>query len=166
LKVQSAPIAPRIYQNLGGNPEALAMSADAIFHQAYDDLIQGNFDLAIEGFRAFLKNFPSSEKADDAQYGIGEAHYAMRNYPEAIAALTAVINTYPSGDKIASAYFKRAKSELLIGEKENAINDYKTVVQKYASAPEAGLAANELTQLGVDLSKPAKPSQTRRKPPV
>jgi TolA-binding protein len=90
----------------------------------------------------------------------------MRNYPEAIAALTAVINTYPSGDKIASAYFKRAKSELLIGEKENAINDYKTVVQKYASAPEAGLAANELTQLGVDLSKPAKPSQTRRKPPV
>jgi tol-pal system protein YbgF len=166
MKVQSSPITPRIYQNLGSNPEALAMSADAIFHQAYNDLIQGNFDLAIEGFRAFLKNFPSSEKADDAQYNIGEAHYSARNYPEAIAAFTAVINTYPSGDKIASAYFKRAKAELLIGEKENAISDFKTVVQKYASAAEAGLATAELTQLGVDLSKPARPSQPRRKPPV
>lgn len=165
MKVQSAPIAPRIYQSAAASPETLAMSADAIFHQAFADLIQGNFDLALEGFRAFLKNFPSSEKADDAQYNIGEAYYSMRNYPEAIAAFTAVIQNYPAGDKLASAYFKRAKAELLTGERESAVADFRTVVQKFPSAPEAGLASAELTQLGVD-PKQARPPAARRKPPA
>lgn len=165
LKVQSKPITQRIYQSAAGNPDALAVSADGIYNEAYTDLVQGNFDLALEGFRTFLSSFPSNEKADDAQYNIGEVCFSMRNYPEAVAAFTAVINNYPSGDKIASAYFKRAKVELLMGERENAISDFRTVVQKYASAPEAGLAANELKQLGVDPSKAApRQSPARRKP--
>jgi tol-pal system protein YbgF len=164
MKVQAKPITQRAYQGAGTNPESLAFSAETIYHEAYNDLIQGNFDLAMEGFRAFLKNFPSSEKADDAQYNIGEAYYSLRNFPDAITAFSAVINTYPAGDKIASAYFKRAKAELLVGENENAISDFKTVAQKYASAPEAGLAAAELVQLGVELSKTAKPAPARRKP--
>ena len=165
LKVQSKPITQRIYQSAAGNPDALALSADGIYNEAYTDLVQGHFDLALEGFRAFLSSFPTNEKADDAQYNIGEVYFSMRNYPEAVAAFTAVVNNYPSGDKIASAYFKRAKVELLMGEQENAISDFRTVVQKYAAAPEAGLAANELKQLGVDPSKPApRTSRARKKP--
>ncbi len=162
LKVQSKPITQRVFQNAGSDPGTMMLSADTIYNEAFNDLVQGNLDLAIEGFTAFIKSYPSSEKADDAQYNIGEAYYNSGKYPQAIAAFTRVMNDYPSGDKVASAYFKRAKAELAIKERENAIEDLKTVVLKHASSPEAGLAKNELENLGIDLSKPARPA-TRRK---
>ncbi|MFH1573469.1 MAG: tetratricopeptide repeat protein [Acidobacteriota bacterium] len=164
MKVESKPITQRIYQSAASTPGSQSLSADGIYYEAYNDLIQGNFDLAVEGFRAFLKNFPSNEKADDAQYNIGEAFYSSKKFPEAITAFTAVINDHPDGDKAASAYFKRGKAELLIGERENATNDFKTVVQKYGDTPEASLAAGELTQLGVDPTKLGRPAPARRRP--
>jgi tol-pal system protein YbgF len=161
MKVQSKPIATqRVYQNPGDGSATL--SPDSIYNEALNDLIQGNLDLAIEGFTAFIKSYPTSDKADDAQYNIGEAYYNSGKYPQAIAAFTRVLNDYPSGDKVATAYFKRAKAELAIKERDNAIEDLKTVVQKFAATPEAGLAKNELENLGVDLSKPARPTSRRK----
>ncbi len=164
MRVQSKPITQRIFQAAGANPQTLALSADAIYNEAFNDLIQGNFDLAIEGFRAFLRSFPSNENADDAQYNIGEAFYAARKLPDAIAAFAKVISDYPSGDKVASAHFKRAKAHLLMGDRTNAISDFRRVVEKYPAAPEAGLAESELKELGVDISKPSTGSTPRRRP--
>jgi tol-pal system protein YbgF len=156
MKVQSAPLTQRAYQSIGnegGNP---SVSPDTIYTQAYKDLVQGNLDLAIEGFSAFIRNFPTNDKAAAAQYNIGEAYYNQHKMPQAIAAFTRILNDYPNSDKVASALFKRGKAELAIGEKDNAIEDYKTVVRKYPAAPEANLAKAELDNLGVDLNKPAK----------
>lgn len=160
MKVQAKPIAQRVYQNPGDGSATL--SPDAIYNEALNDLIQGNLDLAIEGFTAFIKNYPASDKADDAQYNIGEAYYNSGKYPQAIAAFTRVLNDYQSGDKVATAYFKRAKAELAIKERDNAVEDLKTVVQKFAATPEAGLAKNELENLGIDPSKPARPTSRRK----
>jgi len=88
IKVQSNPITQRTYQTAPGDPERLAFSADEIFHQAFTDLVQGNLDFAIEGFKSFLQNFPSNEKADDAQYNIGEAYYGSGKYSMALTAFT------------------------------------------------------------------------------
>src|SRR5207247_10471685 len=75
MKTQAKEITPRRFQSPGGDSGPLAMSSDTIFYQAYNDLVQGNLDLAIQGFTSFVTNFPASEKADDAQYYIGEAYY-------------------------------------------------------------------------------------------
>ena len=147
--VQSKPITNRTYQTALNDPERLAFSADEIFHQAFSDLVQGNLDFAIEGFKSFLQNFPSNEKADDAQYNIGEAYYGSEKYSMALDAFTKVLEEYPDGDKIASAYFKRAKVNLALGDKESAIEDFRIVVKKYSEAPEARLAESELTNLGI-----------------
>jgi tol-pal system protein YbgF len=164
LKVQAKPITQRTYQSPGGDSGNPSLSADAIYTEAFNDLVQGNLDLAIEGFSAFIKNYPSHERADDAQYNIGEAYYNSGKYPQAISAFTRVLNDYPSADKVPSAYFKRAKAELVINERDNAIEDLKIVVQKYSSSAEAGLAKNELSTLGVQLNKPVRSGSTRRKP--
>jgi len=163
MKVQSKAMSERAYQSVPGDPAALSLSADTIFNEAYNDLVQGNFDLAIEGFSAFIKSFPSSEKADDAQYNIGEAYYNSRRLQQAIAAFTRVIDDYPNADKVTSAYFKRGKAEVALGENENAIEDFKLIVQKYPTAAEASLAKTELENLGVNLSRQTKPAKPRRK---
>ncbi len=162
LKVQSKPIQPAAFApggDLGGVP-----SPDAAYGQAYSDLIQGNFDLAVDGFTNFLKNYPAHDKACDAQYGIGEAYYNSNKLPQAIAAFTRVVNDYPAGDKVVSAYFKRAKAEIGIRERDNAIADFKTVIEKFPDSPEASLAKTELDNLGVSLKPQKSPGTARRKP--
>jgi TolA-binding protein len=154
LKVQAKSISPTAKPQDDMTAADSGLSADAIYNQAFNDLIQGNFDLAIQGFTAYIRNFPTSDKADDAQYN-------QNKLPQAVASFTRVINDYPGGDKTATALFKRAKAELAMQEKDNAIADLKDVIQKYGTAPEADLAKAELANLGVNLLNPAPP---RRKP--
>ncbi len=159
LKVQSKPITQRL--DNGGNP---AGSADQAYTQALNDLIQGNLDMAIEEFTAFIRDNPSSDKADDAQYNIGEAFYNSNRWPQAIAAFTRVINEYPDSDKVASAYFKRAKAELETHDKDSAVADFRSVVEKFDSSPEASLSQTELEKLGVSRSKAVPNARSRKRP--
>jgi tol-pal system protein YbgF len=152
MKVQTKPIAPRAFQT---PPDAAntPISPDQIFSEAYNDLIQGNFDLAIQGFNAFLANFPTNEKADDAQYNIGEAFYNDKKFSQSIAAFGKVINEYSTGDKVASALFKRGLAALALKQKDAAVADFKILLSRYATSPEADLAKAELTKLGIDPAK-------------
>jgi hypothetical protein len=47
--------------------------------------------------------------------------------------------------------------ELALQQKDNAIADFKTVIDKYSTAPEASLAKAELGKLGINVSKTAQP---------
>jgi tol-pal system protein YbgF len=165
LKVQAKPIGQDFQSPAPGGSPAGAVSPDSVYNAAYNDLVQGNFDLAIQGFTSFVQNFPGSDKADDSAYNIGEAYYNQNKLPQAIAAFTRVLNDYLKGDKVPSALFKRGKTELLMQEKDNAIEDFKAVIDKYPDAAEAGLAKGELQSLGVDISKPARPAAPRRRKP-
>ena len=162
IKVQSKPITQRLFQTAGDNPDMLAMAADQIYGEAYNDLIQGSLELAIEGFSAFLKDFPTNEKADDAQYNIGEAYYAGRKYQDAVDAFSRVISNYASGSKVPSALYKRGKAEMALQQKDAAIADFKSVLEKFPTAPEANLARAELEKLGIDISKLTKPAVKRK----
>lgn len=162
IQVQSKPITQRLFQTASDNPDMLAMAADQIYGEAYNDLIQGNLELAIEGFSAFLKDFPTNEKADDAQYSIGEAYYASRKYQDAIEAFARVISNYASGGKVPSALYKRGKAAMALQQKDAAVADFKSVLEKYPTAPEANLARAELDKLGIDTSKLAKPAVKRK----
>ena len=163
MKVQTKPLAQRTFQNAADNPAQLSSSAEQIYSEAYNDLIQGNLDFAIQGFTAFLRNFPTNDKADDAQYNIGEAYYNDGKYAQAIVAFSKVLTDYGSGDKAASALFKRGKSELALQQKEGAIADFKTVIGKYPNEPEAALAKSELQKLGIDPSKPPAKTPVKKK---
>jgi tol-pal system protein YbgF len=124
--------------------------------------VQGNFDLAIQGFTAYLNSFPTGEKAAAAHYNIGEAYYSQNKIPAAIAAFTRIINDYPSSDRVASALFKRGKAELESKERQNAIADFKAIIEKFPAAPESNLAKTALADLGVSLAKPKEPTRKTR----
>src|SRR5262249_16561792 len=54
--------------------QVVALSPQKMQDAALSDYAIGQFDLAIEGFQAYLKNFPKSDWADDAQL------YVCRSY--------------------------------------------------------------------------------------
>jgi tol-pal system protein YbgF len=140
LKVQSKPM----HQILPTDVSA----ADATFNQALNDLIGGDSDVAIEGFNAYLKFFPSGDKADAATYYIGEAHYNMKRYPQAMESFTQIIEKSPDLARVASALYKRGKSALAMDMKESAIADFNEVIRRFPDAPEASLSKAELQSLG------------------
>lgn len=150
LKVQSAALA---------EPPPSGLSPEVLYNQAYGDFVQGNFDLAIEGFTSYVSTYPGGDRAPDALLNIGDAHAARNRLPQAVGAFTRVINDHAGSEKVPSALYKRARVELAMQEKENAVADLRNIVEKFPQSPEAVLARAELDRLTA--SKPAAPARRK-----
>jgi tol-pal system protein YbgF len=83
-----------------------AGSDRANYQAAFDLLKGGNYDKATAAFQQFLRTFPDSALADNAQYWLGESYYVTRNYPEALKAFRKVVDSYPNSRKLADAWLK------------------------------------------------------------
>src|SRR5262249_53006160 len=82
------------------------ISPQRMYDNAYSDYMAGQYEIAIQGFTAFISSFPRSDKADDAQLNIGNALYSAGKYTEAAGAFQKVISNYPQSDSVAVAYYK------------------------------------------------------------
>jgi tol-pal system protein YbgF len=137
-----------------------SLSPESMYNQAFNDFVQGNFDLAIQGFTVYINTYPGGDKAASALLNIGEAYSSQKKLPQAIAVFTRIINEYSQAPAVPTALYKRAKCELDLQKKDDAIADLKNIMDKYANTSEAENAKTELQQLGV-----LKPAGTIRKKP-
>ena len=134
------------------------LSASSMFGQAQRDYLQGDFELAIEGFTVFIENFPEGEQAARAQLYIGESSSALNDLKGAVEAFTRVIDDYPQASVVPTALFKRARNETALQQRDNAIADFKDILDRFPNASEADLARSEL-QLLENAQKPKAPAK-------
>ncbi len=106
-----------------------------------------DYRLAISRFKEFLQKHPKSKLANNAQYWIGESHYALREFDQAILEFDAVRSRYPQADKVPAALLKQGFAFAELGEKVNARLILQEVVEKYAQSPEAAQAKQKLRSL-------------------
>jgi tol-pal system protein YbgF len=106
-----------------------------------------DYRLAITRFKEFLQKHPKSKLANNAQYWIGESHYALREFDQAILEFDAVRSRYPQADKVPAALLKQGFAFAELGEKVNARLILQEVVEKYAQSPEAAQAKQKLRAL-------------------
>jgi tol-pal system protein YbgF len=123
-------------------PAAGAPAPRELYSQAYADYARGNFDLAIQEYEEYLRNYPDTDLADNAQYWIGECLYAKKQFGEAIAAWDTMLRTYPASDKIPDARFKKGMALERLGRRTQALIEYRYVVDRYPNS-EAGRRARE-----------------------
>jgi tol-pal system protein YbgF len=123
-------------------------SPDRMFRAAWADYTSGQYTLAIIGFEQFVRTFPASERADEAQLLIGDSYYQMNRFQDAINAYNQVIQNYPAGQQIAAAYYKRGLAESQLGRTGDARASWETVLDRYPSSDVAGLARQGLQRLG------------------
>ena len=119
---------------------------EKLYDAAYQDLVKGQFELSREGFAEFLRRYPQSTLADNAQYWIGESFYAQEDYARSAAEFATVPSTYPSGDKAAAATLKQAYALLAIGQRSEGKKILESVIAKYPNTPEARLAKSRLQE--------------------
>jgi tol-pal system protein YbgF len=115
-----------------------------LYSQAYTDYARGNYDLAIQGYQEYLRNYPDTEFADNAQYWIGECLYSKQKYPEAIAAWEELFQKFPSSDKLPDARLKKGLALERLGRRREALREYRFVVDRYPNTEAARKARDKI----------------------
>lgn len=110
------------------------------YQQAFDELRGLRYEQAITGFESFLAAYPQSNNAHIAQYWMGEAHYAQRNFSRAIRDYETLLANYPRSPKLAEAMLKIGYSQYELGDREAARGILGDLVKKYPDSTEAGQA--------------------------
>ena len=114
-------------------------------YKAAVELVKGgNHADAVASLRAFLTKHPRHDYADNAQYWLGEAHYAAKNYPQALIEFRNVIETYPRGNKVPDALLKVGYCYQALGQAEKSRAVLEQVVNLYPKTEPATIAAKRL----------------------
>ena len=127
---------------------APGVSPQRMYDTAWADYTNGQWVLAIQGFEAYIENFPRSELADDAQFYIGQTRYADGQFEEAVDAFEQVLLSYPDGDAVPEASYKRGLSLDRLGEADRARQAFELVVANHPDSTMATLAQQALDRLG------------------
>ncbi len=128
-------------------PLGAGVSPQRMYDTAWADYTNGQWALAVQGFEAYIKTFPRSELADDAQFYIGQTYYADGAFKESVAAFEQVLLAYPDGNVVPDASYKRALALDRLGETEQAQQAFELVVQNYPESTMATLAQQALDRL-------------------
>ncbi len=89
---------------------------------------------AIQIFESLLASSSVHSLADNAQYWIGESHYALRQYDAAIMDFEKVL-TFPNSNKRADAQFKLGLCYLRKGQKEKALEEFTRLQEEFPNSP-------------------------------
>jgi tol-pal system protein YbgF len=125
-------------------------SPSELYDTAYSDYGKGRYALAIQGFQEYLDAYPGTTLSDNAQYWIGESHYAQRKFKEAIDDFDKLLKVWPRSGKAAAALLKKGYALLELNQKPEAVVQLQYVVNEYPASEEARLARAKLKSLGIE----------------
>ena len=116
------------------NPGAGNVSPSKAWDAANNDYTGGQYDLAIAGFEFYLKTFPTSPRAGEAQLTIGNSYYNMGQYPQAVAAYQKVVSDYADSSAVPTAYYKLGLTYEALKQPAQARQAYETLLKNYPTA--------------------------------
>jgi len=117
------------------------------YESAFNLFKIGNYQAAIAGFENFLKTYPASPLAANAQYWIGNSYSALRDYKTAIASQQKLLSLYPASPKVPDAMLNMASSQADLGDKLSARRTLEEIIAKYPASPAADIAKKRLASL-------------------
>jgi tol-pal system protein YbgF len=123
------------------------VSPRRMYDTAWSDYTSGQWGLAIQGFEAYIENFPRSELTDDASFYIGQTHFAEGSFEDAVAAFEQVLLNYPDGNIVPEASYKRGLALDRLGQTDRARQAFERVAENYSDHMMAILAQQALDRL-------------------
>ena len=145
-QIETAPpaVAGDTARPLAGEGNA---SADQMYEASLAQLRRGSLSTARLGLREMLRQHPTSERAPDALYFIGQS-FAAENPDSAAAYYRQVVDNHPTSPRAASALYNLGLLAERRKDNAGARDAYQRVTQKYPQSDEAALARDRLKALG------------------
>jgi len=85
-------------------------SAEDLLKSAESDRLGGKFDLALQEYADYVKQYGDTPMADTAQFQVGMLHYATKDMESAVKDFDALAEKYPRSKKLPDALFYKSKS--------------------------------------------------------
>jgi TolA-binding protein len=126
---------------------AIGMSPQKLWDTAYSDYTSGQWDLAIQGFDMYIKSFPKSDTADNAQVNIGNAYLNDGKPDKAVEAYDRAIRAYQGGDAIPEAYFKKGLALQNLKDLDRAREAWEYAVKNFPDSDGGRISKQRLDQL-------------------
>ena len=138
------------------------MTAEQSYTNGYRDYKAGQTDLALQEFEDYLKYFPATQFAPNAQFYIGDILYRKGSYDKAVTAFDAVNEKYDDNLKSSDAHYMKGLALVKLGRRDAAVKEFKVVIAR-ASDPElVARAKQQLKDLGLSPGAPARRKPARR----
>ncbi len=128
-------------------PDGGTASADQMYEASLAQLRRGSLSTARLGLREMLRLHPTSERAPDALYFIGQS-FAAENPDSAAAYYRQVVDRHPTSPRAASALYNLGLLAERRKDTAGAREAYQRVAEKYPQSDEAALARDRLKALG------------------
>lgn len=127
---------------------AAAGSTDqADYDRAFWLLKQARYEEAIPAFRTYRAAWPRGRNSDNAQYWLGEAYHATRDYDQALIEYERVISEFPGSQKITHALLKSGYCLQELGRADEARARLRDLATRYPGTTAARLAEERLRTL-------------------
>ena len=108
---------------------------------------EGKFEESIEAFKVFLGKYAKSDRADNAQFWIGECQMGLKQYEQAILSYQQVIKKYPKGNKVPAAMLRQAAAFQELKDKTSTRLLLQKIIKTYPTSSEAAIAKKRLDAL-------------------
>ncbi|MEO5332492.1 MAG: tol-pal system protein YbgF [Magnetococcus sp. YQC-5] len=128
-------------------------SAKEAYEAAFLLLKQKQFDASLAGFQNFLKAHPKDANADNAQYWVGELHFAQRRFPEALMAFNQVLVRWPTSGKVPDSLLKIGYTFYELNDFENANTSLQRLVKDFPNSTPATVGKQRLNMIKQKLGR-------------
>jgi tol-pal system protein YbgF len=134
-------------QPVAAAPQLDPLLESRTYEAALNNFRAGNYAGAIASFKGFLKAYPDSALASNAQYWIGYSYYVLKDYKTALAQQQKLLLAYPDSAKVPDALFNVAANQINLDDLSSARKTLSELVEKYPGTHAATLAARRLAVL-------------------
>lgn len=124
-----------------------AVTSREAYDRAYQDFIQGRYDVALTSFRNFLHQYPDSPLIPNAYFWSGECYFKTGEYARGIESYEQVIKNYPKSAKASTALYRKALALLELKDKAAAKIALREVIAHYPKTNDSERARTKLSSL-------------------
>ena len=136
---------------------ANAPAPDVLYNTALRDYTSGNYPLSLQEFTDYLRYYPNTSLASNAQFYVGDIYYQQGQFERAIQEYDKAIEQYPTGNKSAAAQLKKGFALINMSLRPQGIQELNSLIRRFPNTPEASLAQDKLTDLESEPPPPATP---------
>jgi tol-pal system protein YbgF len=157
--LRNPPAAPGPDQSGGLAP---GVSAEQTYQNAFRDMQGGQLDLALQQFSDYLKYFPNTDYAPNAQFYLGDIYLRKGDTDNAIQAFDAVLERYSENHKSADARYMKGRALIQAGKPTAAAEEFRELIKRYPDGEHAARAKAQLKALGLSAPSAAARKRTRK----
>ncbi|CDG84440.1 tol-pal system protein YbgF [Janthinobacterium agaricidamnosum] len=129
---------------IDGQQAAVGVSEQSSYEAALAVFKSGDYKAAATALDTFVKRYPDSAYAANAQYWLGNAYYAQRDCKSAITAQQLVVKNYADSPKAADAMLNIASCYTELKDKANAKKTLDALISRYPDSNAAQTAKERL----------------------